>query len=279
MRRNRHDWHMTPFYAYTLGLDGPGCAWEWLRRNPDYVEDYRRERCSQKRRTAAAKLGRRPRDCAERWGLLIMEDPCLRAPEALALWRADAVSGVLRAGTRPTPGPSHRAFNFWTEPGRKAIAIGSTGAQLIIETRANTHRLLFEEPDDLTAEIPLELHLDAFEDSENQLETMRRFLLERRRPRRRKLSAHPHALKTMQMLQAIDGRAEGASYREIAEVIFGAAAANDDWHDRGLLKARTRYLIRRSNHFVHGGYRQLLIPLERKSNVYSRKDFEERIQC
>ncbi|HFT4328118.1 TPA: DUF6499 domain-containing protein, partial [Klebsiella variicola] len=34
----------TAAYLYTLHLDGPALAWEYLRRNPDYRRDWLRRR-------------------------------------------------------------------------------------------------------------------------------------------------------------------------------------------------------------------------------------------
>ncbi len=54
-------WYPTAAYLYTLHLDGPALAWEYLRRNPDYRRDWLRRR-------------RRP-DAAQAWGLRLLEDP------------------------------------------------------------------------------------------------------------------------------------------------------------------------------------------------------------
>ncbi|HGD4108757.1 TPA: DUF6499 domain-containing protein, partial [Pseudomonas aeruginosa] len=47
-------WYPTAAYLYTLHLDGPALAWEYLRRHPDYRRDWLRRR-------------RRP-EAAGRWG-------------------------------------------------------------------------------------------------------------------------------------------------------------------------------------------------------------------
>jgi len=54
----------TAAYLYTLSLDGPGLAWEYLRRSDGYAVDWRRH--GRARTPAAlARAGRR----AEPWGL------------------------------------------------------------------------------------------------------------------------------------------------------------------------------------------------------------------
>lgn len=51
------DWRPAAAYLYTLHLDGPCLAWEYLRRNPGYRRDWQRHR----RRSSVA--------TAHLWGL------------------------------------------------------------------------------------------------------------------------------------------------------------------------------------------------------------------
>ncbi|MCV6302477.1 transcriptional regulator domain-containing protein, partial [Pseudomonas aeruginosa] len=38
--RSSQHWYPTAAYLYTLHLDGPALAWEYLRRNPSYRRDW-----------------------------------------------------------------------------------------------------------------------------------------------------------------------------------------------------------------------------------------------
>lgn len=60
------------------------------------------------------------------------------------------------------------------------------------------------------------------------------------------------------MLQAVDGRHEGASYREIAEVIFGAARVADVPWKTSALRDATVDLVKDGLALIAGGYRSLL---------------------
>ncbi len=66
--RSSQHWYPTAAYLYTLHLDGPALAWEYLRRNPSYRRDWLRRR-------------RKP-DAAQAWGLRLLEDPGLDARDA-----------------------------------------------------------------------------------------------------------------------------------------------------------------------------------------------------
>lgn len=67
------------------------------------------------------------------------------------------------------------------------------------------------------------------------------------------------------MLQAVDGRMNGASYREIASVIFGAARVADDPWKTSALRDVTLDLVRDALAMIAGGYRTLLRRHRRRS--------------
>ena len=67
-------WGISAAYFYTLDLDGPALAWEYLRRNARYRDDY--------------ETARRRSVWIERWGLRCCRRPtegCARGASALAL--------------------------------------------------------------------------------------------------------------------------------------------------------------------------------------------------
>lgn len=66
------------------------------------------------------------------------------------------------------------------------------------------------------------------------------------------------ALLHMRSLQTVDGLDAGATQREIAQALFGAAVVAERWHDLGELRAQVRRLARRGRALVDGGYRCLL---------------------
>ncbi|MEQ8399692.1 MAG: DUF2285 domain-containing protein [Silicimonas sp.] len=258
MLRAQTDWYLTARYIYALGLDGPSWAWEWLRRNRAYQTDWKRARQRRRRHKSLVKSRRAPKDRVAPWGLVALENPETPAHNATVFWRRDAISGLLRAGVRQSPNDHVAPYDLWSEPGRKAIAVDGDEAQLLIRTTRADHRMLFEEPSDITDRIPLELRLDAPNGDRRQFDVARQFLFERSCERGPSLPIHPRAPLMMQMLQTIDGRASGASQREVAQVLFGTDAVAAEWRVSDRLKARVRYLEKRGRFFVEGGYRRLL---------------------
>jgi hypothetical protein len=52
--------------------------------------------------------------------------------------------------------------------------------------------------------------------------------------------------------------AAGATQREVAQALFGAAVVAERWYALGELRAQVRRLARRGRALVDGGYRRLL---------------------
>ncbi|WP_363091718.1 DUF6499 domain-containing protein [Nitrobacter sp. 62-23] len=73
------DWMANAAYLYILVLDRPAVAWEHLRRNPDYRNDWR---CFGSRRRSSSP-GR-----ALKWGLRFLREPRPRCPRRAAILAA-----------------------------------------------------------------------------------------------------------------------------------------------------------------------------------------------
>jgi hypothetical protein len=60
------------------------------------------------------------------------------------------------------------------------------------------------------------------------------------------------------MFQAVDGRIDGASYREIAKAIYGAKRVSDSPWKTSALRDSTMALVKSGSALIAGGYRKLL---------------------
>lgn len=106
----------------------------------------------------------------------------------------------------------------------------------------------------LAALVPLDANgLDRLQ----AVERLLKFLLGRSVPPDSRLTANQRR-RARHMLQAVDGRLSGASYREIANVIYGASrVAADPWKSSSL-RDSTIHLVRDGLAMIAGGYRALL---------------------
>ena len=72
-------------------------------------------------------------------------------------------------------------------------------------------------------------------------------------------AAESRSSRLLNLLRAYDGWREGASYREIAGVLFGSQAVREDWGGRSdYLRLRVQRLLRGARQLLAGGYRKLL---------------------
>lgn len=72
-------------------------------------------------------------------------------------------------------------------------------------------------------------------------------------------TAETRSSRLLTLLRAYDGWRDGASYRDIAGVLFGSQAVQDDWGGRSdYLRLRVQRLLRGARQLLAGGYRKLL---------------------
>jgi hypothetical protein len=249
-------WACSAAYAYVLHLDPASRAWEYLRRNPRYYRDWVRYRRSASQRVAG------------RWGLAALVDPRLDARQVSPVWVIGAAPPVTVVRDEMY---SHRAgetvaehFSLWRFPGAKALFDDGGGLRLVV--RLVSQDVQVRLGDRLTTGDRFAYQIPAVGDDRAVCAALTAFRAlipaarggwesSRERPGRGDLF-HVRAL------QVLDGLAAGASQRELGVALFGAAAARG-WQPDGALRAQVRYLIRRAQALMVGGYRELIaaVPL------------------
>nr|WP_115063585.1 DUF2285 domain-containing protein [Agrobacterium tumefaciens] len=132
------------------------------------------------------------------------------------------------------------------------------GTHFVFEAGGQTIRLLrlagVQPETPLAALVPLDP--DGFDRTE-AIDRLLRALLGRVVPDDRRLTAQQKR-RHRHMLQATDGRMNGATYRDIAGVIFGVdRVASDPWKTSALRDATTA-LVKDGLAMIAGGYRTLL---------------------
>ena len=243
--RSSQHWYPTAAYLYTLHLDGPALAWEYLRRNPSYRRDWlRRRRKPDAAQAWPAPAGRSRPGCARRTSCLVPRSRCRGAaiprrrpttrcaylrvlahswaqatdPRRQAPGARIALARLLRsAGTRTRPG---RWFGLSLRHTRLRHALCA-----LPHARCEAGCAICRNRGHACGNSPL-------------------------RPT-------PAALLELHTLQALDATLAGASLREVGEGLFGADAVAADWHKDSALRARVRRLVRRGDELMHGGYRRL----------------------
>ncbi|MBR0718946.1 DNA -binding domain-containing protein [Bradyrhizobium liaoningense] len=231
--------------------DGGDWAWEFLRRNADYIADWRssvpqRLPCiTLNDGTKLLRLRRRFLQ-AEKWGLYAFADPRLGARKTTAFWHVSALKRVVRLSARkPNEGEAsiRRLSDFKAE--RHAV-IGADGVPLVVMKRngvsvpveiqgfpvltaAFTPVYELHDLDDLTAQAELLRRLQRFTDVD--------FAAIQKPPFASGERLH-------QALIALDESLKGKTYRQIAIAIFGEKKVTEEWHGHSqFLRDRTRRLV------------------------------------
>lgn len=233
-------WRPVAAYFYLLHLDGPGLAWEYLRRNSSYLESWR---------------GQSSCRTAQPWGLRWLEDPALDARLAQPAWATDPTD--LTRLTMDAPAGVDR-FSLWALPGRKRLS--HDGSRLLVTSGAAGHNLRMAIDGSIHDGVPF-----AYLISANSAASKRWRAIERQRQILAQGSnttafGTPDriALMHMRSIQAIDGHRAGASQRAIAEALFGVDTVIQRWQQDGELRAQVRHLLRQAEAHIQGQYLKLL---------------------
>ena len=233
------DWRNPEDYAHLPGLDHSSLAWEFLRRNSRYQSAYE---ASSRR---SAETSARP------FGLRFAIDPARESAEAAVFWRIDIAPAHALALTRSTLGGVTAAELQAIVLARTSSADGlwlklPLGLQVVIPRDAETGG-------PLALTTPLDRHLGA---RLSAAEALRRLIegLPQPAPSRSMLSRRRATL----MLRACDGRAGGASYREVATHLLAAVPEGGAaWRVSNARDVAIR-LCRAAQRAVKDGYLRLL---------------------
>ncbi|MCX5565816.1 DUF7011 domain-containing protein [Alcaligenes phenolicus] len=236
-----HHWYPSAAYLYVLHLDGPALAWEYLRRHPDYQQDWQ----SFHAQPSAGK------QVAQHWGLRLLEDPALDARDAHPVWFPDHDGVQLYPDADPLPDAV--LFGLWRIPGDKQLV--HDGKRLVLWLRWPGCRLHLAIAPGLEDGMAYVYAVRASATPHTQFppaltDDAVPIALVRPRPA---LSV----LLELHTLQALDATLAGASLRDVAHGLFGEQVAAGDWHADGALRARVRRLVRRGEALMRGGYRRL----------------------
>jgi hypothetical protein len=241
-------WGPFAAYLYTLKLDNVSLAWEYLRRNARYCSDF-----------GCAISNSQESQLPHSWGLQHWEDPRIDARFADPHWLSAARSEILLE--RDCAGQATIPFDIWKIPGQKTL--WHCGDHLRLTSRRGNevlHRVRWTE--DLTQGDPCRVSFAAGPGFTVRARVAQRFL--RSLDRTHKPPSHGNrrpslrALTHMQILQALDGEASGASQREIAQHLFGLSR-DFNWDADSRWRTRIRYLLKCGRARSNRGYQTMAV--------------------
>lgn len=246
------DWRSPTAYKKMLNAEAADFAWEYLRRNRDYREDYRN-------RQNIGSIAAADPTFRQQWGFLFAADPDQAFDAQTIFWAPEVLPTVLRVGCGRAAAYSRPYDVDVGELSGADLRRAPDGWHAVLRLGGMTHRLWLQRLPAKRAPIILELPLD----TDFDLQSRAAYRLWSAIAKRTLAESHSSLpLRRRQRLtlaiRALDGRIEGNSYRTIAEGLFGASRIpQQSWktHD---LRNRTIRLVQTGLSLMRGGYRALL---------------------
>lgn len=254
-------------YDYLSRMTRDRWAWEYMRRNPDYIQDAQTmsaDDISEMTVCHSIKVykSRVPQTIAERWGLVMMVDPSLNAFDANAVWTKEAFPDQVAINVVPrASGETCEIYDksvavckishFTDAVGREFLLTRGNGC--LFQSRCKGLSLLGMAP------VKMDLSITDFESYERKIKAQQEGM--------RVFADDPDAqpplwTKRTHMLRdgliALDCLELGMSQREIANVLYGADRVKEEW-DQDRMRDAIKYIVSRATALRDGGFRMELL--------------------
>ena len=208
-----------------------------------------------------------PPSASPRWsgrvgGCAFALDPSLTANDVTVFWAPEVDPGTVILTTVPLA-PSIESLTA-RHLDASTARVGSDGRSIVHGRGPDAVHLLLAA--DTSSTSPLAAIVSLGDDGLDRIEAVGRFwraVNGRRVPADARLTTQQRR-RLRRMLQAVDGHHEGASYREIAEAIFGAGRVADAPWKTSAIRDATIDLVKDGVALITGGYRALLRRRRRK---------------
>ena len=206
----------------------------------------------------------RPAAPPDAGGYGVLVDPSQRADEAAVFWDPAELSSVILLTAAPIHSPPVLSFSPGEWPGVCMRIDAADGMHLLVKDAERRHQLwapaLIETGAPVAAVCTLDCEAQA---RAHALVSFWRHVAQegssrRSRPKQPKARRNHRADRLVMALRALDGRLQGASYRAIAEGLFGESrVALEPWKT-STLRDTTIRLVRTGLAMSQSGYRDLL---------------------
>jgi hypothetical protein len=251
-------------YVYTRGLDGPGWAWEFLRRNETYMRDFRVNRAGMPlpmKHSSGATILRLRRQvlAAEKWGLQLFANPNTSALVSPIFWVPSIMQRVANCTAKATNDNQTNALCLAAFAGQRSVLVTSSAETIAIHQHQISASMVVKDSTFLIGESALTFEIVGLHEVNRACETLN--ILNHLRSDHSEFGhvQSDYHSKYLDYLVALDGRLAGRSYRDIAEVLYGYERIGPHWTDdsRGF-KSKVRRAVESGLALMNGGYWALL---------------------
>ena len=251
-------------YAYTRDLDLTGWAWEFLRRHApygaDYLSNHRIPQSSFFHESGARIYQLRTQVTAsENWGLLQFAEPEKSALELNLFWRPELITHVARCRARPVIDGTIETVSLQMFKARCGVLLSNGREHVAVRGRKRFACLEIVDGSILRGESELTFFHEGFGSVSRHHETLCILRQLMKTQSVETVDSIASTSKYLHYLIALDGHLAGQSYREIAQVLYGAEVVGDFWTgDTRGYKSRARRAVEQGLALMNGGYRALL---------------------
>jgi Uncharacterized conserved protein (DUF2285)/Family of unknown function (DUF6499) len=251
-------------YAYTVGLDRPGLAWEFLRRNASYIHDVQDNPSSIPKAalhsSGAQVFTLRQREMlAENWGLVTPVDPTKCAADATIFWLRSRMNSIIPCHANASTDNHAEAVNLSHFRGQKSVLVTNSCEYVVIQDSRSAARMVITGKSFLSGDSILSFNFEGIQTALLALTALREL---------RQLMCNSDCsssvnwssnLKYRDYLVALDGHLAQRSYRDIAEVLYGSDRVKEVWtNETRHLKDKVRRAVQAGIELMNGGYVKLL---------------------
>jgi len=256
---SKGSWRAADAHHGAAFLDPAELAWEFLRRNPDYQAAFTAHPRTTDRGTAGP---------ARRWGLRFLADPRQAADEAVVFWHPEELASVIILAPAPTRfGLEPFVVDDWLM--RLPRRSGDDGTHVLLKDGKVRYQILLTTPPKNGAARHAVVPLDVT--TPRRAHATHEFwdYAARGHPRPRFVGAS--RIERLNMaLRALDLRSSGASYRDVAQALFGPQAADGAPWKTAAVRDTVIRLVRTGLFMMRGGYARLLGPFRADPSPRSR---------
>lgn len=251
-------------YAYTKGLDGPGWAWEFLRRNDKFLIECRSSRAGLpvEIKHTSGTIYLRPRRKflrAEAWGLMLFPDPVKSSSETPVFWHPDTLTHSVNATLFHANDNADETLSRNDFACQRVVLVNNSTEHVIVRSAHKSVRLHLLEQLILFGKCKCIFHVEGFSNVNRFIETLRTLSKLRDQTTPTISQQSQFELHLRDYLIALDGHLAGRSYRDIAEVIDGSDRVRNVWtNETRFLKETVRRAVRRGIQYMESEYCTLL---------------------
>jgi hypothetical protein len=251
-------------YAYTKGLDGPGWAWEFLRRNEKFLCDCRLSKAGTAKpiKHVSGAILLRPRRRflrAESWGLLAFPNPCKTSFNTPVFWLPNLLKHHAKGTAAHANDNCDETLCLEDFACQRMVLISNLAEHVIVRSAQESARLSLTGKSILFGNRKCVFHIEGLSKVANVVETLRTLSKLRDQTAVPASNQSQFELHLRDYLIALDGRLMRRSYRDIAEVIYGSDRVKSIWtNETRFLKETVRRAVRRGIQYMESDYRTLL---------------------